>query len=110
MPLGIALCIVLFGWGVPSLFAQDAALETVLRAQMFDKAFEGFDHYHVTIEEDLSQADGTREVTAVASARFLENTKRMKVLFLIVGEQVIGGQLLEGTDLPPCVSFPSSSL
>jgi hypothetical protein len=50
-------------------------------------------------------------VTAVASGNFLQSKKRMKVLFLIVGGQVIGGQILEGTGLPPCVSSsPSSSL
>jgi hypothetical protein len=84
--------------------AQDVALEGLLRVQVFNKVFEGFDFYRVVIEEDQLQADGSREVTAVATGRFLEHTERMKVLFLIVGEQVVGGQVLEGTRLPPCLS------
>jgi hypothetical protein len=84
--------------------AQDTVLEGVLRSQVFNKVFEGFDFYHLVIEEDHAQSDGSREVTVVASGKFLENTKRMKVLFLIVGEQVIGGQVLEGTGLPPCLT------
>jgi hypothetical protein len=90
--------------GISPLFAQDFGLEPVLRAQVFDRAFEGFDYYHVIIEEDQPQADGSREVIAVASGKWLENTKRLKVLFLIFGEEVIGGQVLEGTGLPPCLA------
>lgn len=81
----------------------DNPLERLLRAQVFNQAFEGFDYYYVTIEDDRPQSDGSREVTAVASGRFLESTKRMKVLVLIVGDQVMGGQVLEGTGLPPCL-------
>jgi hypothetical protein len=82
----------------------DNSLERLLRVQVFNRAFEGFDYYYVTIEDDQPQADGSREVTAVASGRFLQNTKRMKVLLLIVGNQVIGGQVLEGAGLPPCLA------
>ncbi|MGQ0812580.1 MAG: hypothetical protein ACT4OO_15340 [Nitrospiraceae bacterium] len=93
------------------VFAQDAALERLLRAQVFNRVYDGFDFYHVVIEDDRPQADGSREVTAVATGRFLDNWKRIKALFLIVGEQVIGGQVLEGNGLPPCrSSSPSSSL
>jgi hypothetical protein len=105
MRIGIGASFVcgLLAMGV-SAFAQDAFLERLLRVQVFNKAFEGFDYYYVTIEEDEPRADGSREVTAVASGKFLENTKRLKVLFLIVAEQVIGGQVLEGTGLPPCLT------
>ncbi|GIW54839.1 MAG: hypothetical protein KatS3mg082_1243 [Nitrospiraceae bacterium] len=86
-------------------------LKRILRAQAFDRAFEGFDSYAVTIESDQPQADGSREIIAVASGRFLGQEKRLKVEFLVVGEQVIGGQILEHTDLPPCTaSSPQSSL
>ena len=93
----------LVGGGTPAV-AQDAMIERVLRAQVFNKAFDGFDYYYVTIEDDQVQADGSREVTAVAGGKFLQNTKRLKVLVLMVGEQVIGGQVLEGTGLPPCLT------
>ena len=84
--------------------SSDLDLERLLRVQVFNMAFEGFDHYYVTIENDRPQSDGSREVTVVATGKFLQNTKRMKVLFLIVGDQVIGGQVLEGTGLPPCLT------
>ena len=86
------------------LWAQDATPERILRTQVFNKAFEGFDYYYVTIETDQSQSDGSREVTAVASGKFLDHVQRMKVLFLVVGDRVIGGQLLEGSGLPPCLA------
>ena len=102
MPFLIACAMVLsYSWA-PLLSADEAVLERVLRTQVFNRVFEGFDYYYVTIEDDSPQADGSREVTAVASCRFLQNAKRLKVLLLIVGEQVIGGQVLEGTGLPPC--------
>ena len=85
-----------------SVAASDQSLEQVLRGHTFNHAFEGFDYYSVTIEGDRLQADGSREVTAVASGRFLENTKRLKILFLLVGNDVIGGQVLEEAGLPPC--------
>lgn len=85
-----------------SAAASDQLLEQLLRGHTFDRAFEGFDYYSVIIEEDRSQADGSREVTAVASGRFLQNIKRIKILFLLVGNHVIGGQVLEETGLPPC--------
>jgi hypothetical protein len=87
-----------------AIAAPDDSLERLLRAQVFNRAFEGFDYYYVTIEGDQPQADGSREVTAVASGRFFQHSKRMKVLFLIVGNQVIGGQVLGGTGLPPCLA------
>lgn len=87
-------------------FADEPPLGALLRAQAFNKVFEGFDFYHVAIENDLAQADGSHEVTAVASGTFLEHTRRVKAVFLIVGETVIGGQVLEETGLPPCI--PSS--
>ncbi|MDP3089975.1 MAG: hypothetical protein Q8N04_04815 [Nitrospira sp.] len=85
-----------------SIAAPDQSLEQLLRGHTFNHAFEGFDYYSVTIEEDRSQADGSREVTAVASGRFLENAKRLKILFLPVGNHVIGRQVLEEAGLPPC--------
>ena len=91
-------------------FAQDATVERVLRAQVFNHAFEGFASYHVTIEADQPQADGSREVTAVASGKFSDHEQRIKVLFLIVGEQVIGGEVLEGQGLPPCLAPAESRL
>lgn len=103
MRLVAFLVTILIWWGSAPLFAQDAELERVLRAQVFNKAFEGFDYYYVTIEDDQPQADGSREVTAVASGKFLDQVQRMKVLFLVVGSQVIGSQLLEGSGLPPCL-------
>ena len=88
-----------------SAAAPDQSLEQLLREHTFNHAFEGFDYYSVTIEEDRSQADGSREVTAVASGRFLENTKRLKILFLLVGNHVIRRQVLEEAGLPPCHGF-----
>jgi len=99
--------------GVPTALAGDGSLEQLLRAEVFNREFEGFDAYHVSIEADHPQSDGSREVLAVASGKFLENTKRLKVLFLIVGQRIIGGQVLEGTGLPPCLAaehHPSLSL
>lgn len=95
------LAVTVLNTGV-SLAASDQSLEQLLRGHTFNHAFEGFDSYSVTIEEDRPQADGSREVTAVASGRFLENTKRVKILFLLVGNHVIGGQVLEEAGLPSC--------
>jgi hypothetical protein len=83
--------------------ADEPPLVTLLRAQAFNKIFDGFDYYHVTIESDRAQADGTHEVTAVASGKFLDQTKSIRVLLLIAGGTVVGGQVLEETGLPPCV-------
>jgi hypothetical protein len=88
------------------VFANEPQLVALLRAQAFNKVFEGFEFYNVTIESDLAQTDGTHEVTAVASGRFLEHSRRVKALFLVGGDSVIGGQVLEETGLPPCI--PSS--
>jgi hypothetical protein len=79
-------------------------IEALLRAQAFNKEFEGFGSYAVTIESDRLQADGSRDVIAVASGRFLGQEKRMKVEFVVAGGQIIGGQILEHTDLPPCTT------
>ena len=98
----LALALTVFGVGATS--AETPSLETLLRAQAFNKEFEGFDYYRVIIEADQVQSDGTREVVAVASGRFLENVKRLKVLFLIVSDQVVGGQILETNGLPPCAA------
>jgi hypothetical protein len=112
----VMLAILLSVWQVVSMgvaHAQDAHVERLLRMKAFNQVFEGFDYYTVTIEEDHPEDDGSREVLAVASGKFLEHAKRLKVLFLIAGEEIIGGQILEGTELPPCVSsesHPSSSL
>ncbi|MBM4120988.1 MAG: hypothetical protein FJ249_00115 [Nitrospira sp.] len=89
--------------------AEDRALESLLRAQAFNKEFEGFDHYQVAIEADQPQPDGSREVTAVASGRFLGQVQRLKALFLVVGDKVVGGQILEKDGLPPCTSSPRDS-
>jgi hypothetical protein len=110
----VAACLLCSGllFSLPG-FAQDVTVEHVLRAHAFNRAFEGFAFYSVTIEDDQLQADGSREVTAVASGRFLESTKRVKVLVLMVGEQVIGGQVLQEAGLPPCLTpkeGPASSL
>lgn len=86
------------GWG------SDDSLERLLRAQAFNREFEGFDSYYVKIEADQPQPDGSHEVLAVASGKFSDNTKRMKVLFLIVNGLIVGGQVLEGTGLPPCLA------
>lgn len=107
IPVAAILVSGLLAVGLP-VHAQDAGLERLLRAQVFNKAFEGFDLYHVVIEDDQAQSDGSREVTAVASGKFFDQTQRIKGLFLIVGERVIGGQVLEGTGLPPCLAYEDS--
>lgn len=89
-----------------SAFADEPQLVALLRTQVFNEVFGGFGFYNVTIESDLAQVDGSHEVTAVASGKFLDNTRRMKALFLIVGDTLIGGQVLEDNGLPPCT--PSS--
>jgi len=89
-------------------FAEDAPLVTLLRAQAFNSVFEGFDFYNVTIESDLAKADGTREVTAVASGKFLDHTRRVKALFQVTGQKVIRGQVLEEEGLPPCSATSSA--
>lgn len=99
--------------GGSQAFAADDSLERLLQAQTFNREFEGFDSYYVRIEADQPQPDGSHEVLAVASGKFSDNTKRMKVLFLIVDGHIVGGQVLEGTGLPPCLAQehrPSSSL
>jgi hypothetical protein len=105
----VILC--LFGASV--VLGGEEDLVRLLRVQVFNKEFEGSEHYHVSIEADAPQRDGSREVLAIASGKFLEHAKRLKVLFLIVGDRIIGGQVLEGTGLPPCATpehRPSLSL
>ena len=66
--------------------------------------FERFDFYYAKIEADHAQPDGSHEVLAIASGKFADSTKRMKVLFLIVDSLIVGAQVLEGTHLPPCLA------
>lgn len=94
--------------------AEEPPLETLLRAQVFNKVFEGFDFYQVTIERDVAHADGTREVTAEAKGKFSEHTRRLKALFQLDGQTVVSGQVLEEEGLPACSSsaehHPASDL
>ncbi|TKB89831.1 MAG: hypothetical protein E8D40_14185 [Nitrospira sp.] len=103
MPLLIALILTVFLCPAGQSHAEDASLVTLLRAQAFNKMFDGFDYYHVKIERDVTTTDGKHEVTAVASGKFLDQTRRVTVLFLIVGETVVGGQILNEQGLPPCL-------
>ena len=104
MALLIVMVLVVCGlFPTVDVSADDVPAERLLRSKAFNRVFEGFDYYTVTIEEDRPHIDGSREVVAAASGTFLQHAKRMKVLFLIVGEEILGGQVLEGTDLPPCV-------
>ena len=98
--------VVMFGGFYP---AEGQDLESLLRGQVFNKVFEDFDFYWITIEQDIQQSDGSREVIVTASGKFFENTKRMKVLFLIHSNQIIGGQILENDGLPPCKLAPQDS-
>ncbi|MCP9439504.1 MAG: hypothetical protein NNA20_06825 [Nitrospira sp.] len=84
--------------------AEDPPIESLLRAQVFNKVFEGFDFYRVTIESDIVKSDGTREVTAEASGKFDEHTRRLKALFQLDGRTVVSGQVLEEEGLPSCSS------
>jgi hypothetical protein len=90
-----------------SAFAEDSLLVAMLRTQAFNKVFEGFDFYHVTIESDRAQADGTHEVTAVASGKFSEHTRRVKAVFQVSGQTVTRGHVLEEEGLPPCSASSS---
>ncbi|MGQ0555524.1 MAG: hypothetical protein ACT4PN_06225 [Nitrospiraceae bacterium] len=103
MPLLIALIMTVFLCPASPSYAEDASLVTLLRAQVFNKMFDGFDTYHVRIERDVANTDGEHEVTAVASGKFFDQTRRIKVQFLVVGETVVGGQVLEEQGLPPCL-------
>lgn len=99
---------------VSTTYADNASLETLLRAQVFNKVFEGFDFYQVTIERDVANSDGMREVTAEAKGKFSEHTRRLKALFQLDGQTVVGGQVLEEEGLPACSSsaehHPASDL
>jgi hypothetical protein len=89
---------------VPPTYADNTSLETLLRTQVFNKVFEGFDFYQVTIERDVANSDGMREVTAEAKGKFSEHTRRLKALFQLDGQTVVGGQVLEEEGLPACSS------
>ncbi|GMV48908.1 MAG: hypothetical protein NBKEAIPA_00778 [Nitrospirae bacterium] len=109
----VAIVQILLLTGGARASAGDESLERLLRAQAFNREFEGFESYYVVIEADQEQVDGSHEVLAIASGKFSNNIKRLKVLFLIVDNRIIGGQILEGTGLPPCLAQehrPSSSL
>ncbi len=104
MRILIAGCVIwsaVASWAMPAR-AQDAALERLLRTQILNQQFEGFDFYEVVIEDDRSEANGVREVTVVARGRFLTQEKWFKALIVLAGEHVIGGEILEGQGLPPC--------
>jgi len=95
--------------GAGPLWAEDARLESLLRAHFFNKEFDGFNYYVLEIEVDQSGEGGVREVTAVAKGEFLGQVQRIKALFLIVGDRVEGGQVLEKNGLPPCLSSTPKS-
>jgi hypothetical protein len=90
--------------GAVPVRADDAALESLLRAHFFNKEFDGFNYYLLEIEADQPVEEGIREVTAVAKGEFLGHVQRIKALFVIVGGRVEGGQVLEKNGLPPCLS------
>ena len=104
MPLLTVFIVMVFLFPASQSHAEDTSLVTLLRAQAFNKLFDGFDYYHVRIERDVTNTNGEHEVTAVASGKFFDQTRRVKVQFLVVGETVVGGQVLEEQGLPPCLS------
>ena len=55
--------------GGSRMSAADDSLERLLRAQAFNREFEGFDSYYVRIEADQPQPDGSHEVLAVEDSR-----------------------------------------
>ncbi|MDE3119141.1 MAG: hypothetical protein KGO52_14070 [Nitrospirota bacterium] len=95
--------------GSAPVWADDMALERLLRAHFFNKEFDGFNYYLLEIESDQPGDGGAREVTAVAKGEFLGQVQRVKALFLIVGDRVEGGQVLEKNGLPPCLSSAPKS-
>ncbi len=103
MPLFIALILMMVLCSANQSHAEDASLITLLRAQVFNKMFDGFDSYHVRIDRDVTISGGGHEVTAVASGRFLDQTRRVKIKFLVVDETVVRGSVLEEQGLPPCI-------
>jgi hypothetical protein len=106
MPLFIVLMLAVCLCFAGRSHAEDASLVALLRTQVFNKVFDGFDYYYVTIQSDVANSDGEHEVTAVASGKFLNQTRRVTVLFLVVGETLVGGQVLDGQGLPLCVLSP----
>ena len=103
MPLLMVFIAMVFLFPASQSHAEDTSLVTLLRAQAFNKMFDGFDYYHVRIERDVTDADGAHEVTAVASGKFLDQTRRVTARFRVVGETVVGGQVLNEQGLPPCL-------
>lgn len=103
MPLFIALILAVCLCPADRAYAEDASLVALLRTQAFNQLFDGFDYYRVTIERDVAKENGEHEVTAVASGKFLDQTRRVRILFLLAGETVVGGRVLEEQGLPPCV-------
>ncbi|ULA64128.1 MAG: conserved exported protein of unknown function [Nitrospira sp.] len=112
MPVLVAASLLCSGllFSLPG-FAQGVTVEHVLRAQVFNRAFECVVFYSVAIGDGRLQTDGSREVATVASGRFLKHTKRVRRLVPMVGEQVPGGQVLQEAELPSCLlSEQGSSL
>ncbi len=103
MPLLMVFIAMVFLFPASQSYAEDTSLVTLLRAQAFNKMFDGFDYYHVRIERDVTNTNGEHEVTAVASGKFLDQTRRVTARFRVVGETVVGGQVLNEQGLPPCL-------
>ncbi len=103
MPLLTVFIAMVFLFPASQSHAEDTSLVTLLRAQAFNKMFDGFDYYHVRIERDVTNTNGEHEVTAVASGKFLDQTRRVTARFRVVGETVVGGQVLNEQGLPPCL-------
>jgi|CXWL01.1.fsa_nt_gi hypothetical protein len=87
---------------------DEVSIETLLRSQVFNKEFEGYAFYVVTISSDELVSEGERVVVAEASGTFSEHVKRIKVRLLIVENRVVGGQVLEHQGLPPCKAVAGS--
>ena len=103
MPLLMVFIAMVFLFPASQSHAEDTSLVTLLRAQAFNKLFDGFDYYPVRIERDVTNTNGEHEVTAVASGKFLDQTRRVTARFRVVGETVVGGQVLNEQGLPPCL-------
>jgi hypothetical protein len=110
MPIAILLLMtVIILPDLAPVWAEDAALEGLLRGHFFNKEFDGFNYYLVEIETDRRESGGVREVTAVAKGEFLGQIQRIKAMFLILGDRIEGGQILEKNGLPPCLSASPKS-
>jgi hypothetical protein len=64
MPLLMVFIAMVFLFPASQSHAEDTSLVTLLRAQAFNKMFDGFDYYHVRIERDVTNTNGEHEVTA----------------------------------------------